>query len=226
MSSRREEIASALAQVRGRVEAAALGAGRDPGEVELIVVTKSFPVSDAQILYEFGVRHMGENRDDQGQLKAAAMSGREDLTWHFQGQVQSRKIASISEWARVIHSLDDLSHARKFANLLEDHQFFIQVNFEPAREDRGGVAPNALAEFLAQLPETLLPRVVGLMCVAPIDQDPAETFGSLAELRSALAVDFPGLVQLSMGMSNDFEAAIAQGATQIRVGSSILGSRA
>jgi hypothetical protein len=214
--------------VRTRIEKAATLAGRDPREIELIVVTKNFPVSDAEILYEIGVRSMGENRDSEGAGKAAVLSDRADLTWHFQGQIQSRKIPSIASWAKVVHSLDEISHANKFAQQPRIPELFLQVNFEPERSDRGGVAPAELSTFIEQLPEAIALRLTGLMCVAPIDQEPSKVFSELANLRKELASQHPQfthLTHLSMGMSNDFEAAIAHGATQIRVGSSILGSR-
>jgi len=228
VSSRYEELARSLTSVQARIEKAAALAGRDPREIELIAVTKNFPVSDGEILYELGVRSMGENRDSEGAGKAAVLSDRADLTWHFQGQIQSRKIPSIASWAQVVHSLDEISHANKFAQQPHIPEFFLQVNFEPERSDRGGVAPAELSNFIEQLPEVIALRLTGLMCVAPIDQEPSKVFSELADLRNTLSLQHPQfthLTHLSMGMSNDFEAAIAHGATQIRVGSSILGSR-
>jgi pyridoxal phosphate enzyme (YggS family) len=218
--TRELEIAQNLAKVRERIAKAAASSDRNLEEITLIAVTKNFPVSDAQILYELGIRDMGENRDEEGARKSEQLPA--DISWHFQGQIQSRKIKSIASWADVVHSLDSLSHAEKFAALVEGKpmEFFLQINLEPEREDRGGIAPNALEEFMDQLKIKTEIVPIGVMTVAPIDQDPTRSFLKLAQLGKVAKVS-----KLSMGMSGDFEAAIAAGATHIRVGSSILGSR-
>ena len=218
--TRELEIAQNLAKVRERIAKAAASSDRNLEEITLIAVTKNFPVSDAQILYELGIRDMGENRDEEGARKSEQLPA--DIAWHFQGQIQSRKIKSIASWADVVHSLDSLSHAEKFAALVEGKpmEFFLQINLEPEREDRGGIAPNALEEFMNQLKIKTEIVPIGVMTVAPIDQDPTRSFLKLAQLGKVAKVE-----KLSMGMSGDFEAAIAAGATHIRVGSSILGSR-
>ena len=218
--NREIEIAENLAKVRERIAKAAASSDRNLEEITLIAVTKNFPVSDAQILYELGIRDMGENRDEEGARKSEQLPA--DISWHFQGQIQSRKIKSIASWADVVHSLDSLSHAEKFAALVEGKpmEFFLQINLEPEREDRGGIAPNALEEFMDQLKIKTEIVPIGVMTVAPIDQDPTHSFLKLAQLGKVAKVS-----KLSMGMSGDFEAAIAAGATHIRVGSSILGSR-
>ena len=218
--NREIEIAENLAKVRERIAKAAASSDRNLEEITLIAVTKNFPVSDAQILYELGIRDMGENRDEEGARKSEQLPA--DISWHFQGQIQSRKIKSIASWADVVHSLDSLSHAEKFAALVEGKpmEFFLQINLEPEREDRGGIAPNALEEFMDQLKIKTEIVPIGVMTVAPIDQDPTRSFLKLAQLGKVAKVE-----KLSMGMSGDFEAAIAAGATHIRVGSSILGSR-
>ncbi len=218
--SRAEEIAANLAQVQEKISRAAADSGRTLDEITLIAVTKNFPVSDAQILFDLGIRNMGENRDEEGARKSEQLPA--DIRWHFQGQIQSRKIKSISSWADVIHSLDSLSHAEKFAALGEGAptEFFVQINLEPERHDRGGIAPTQIDTFLQELAEKAEIFPIGLMTVAPIDQDPLQAFTELAEMQRRVR-----LQKLSMGMSGDFEAAISAGATHIRVGSSILGSR-
>ena len=200
-------------------------AGRDPVEVEMIAVTKNFPVSDAEILYALGLRNFGENRDDEGALKSAQLP--KDIHWHFQGQIQGKKINSISSWADYIHSLDSLAHARKFRAIAENQElaFFLQINLEPERSDRGGIAPAQANEFLLQLLAETGISPIGLMTVAPIEMDPKIAFGELKSLKDRLQEPFPTLTALSMGMSGDFEAAIIAGATHLRIGSSILGSR-
>lgn len=223
--SRREEIAENLRIVFERIDAAAAVAHRDPSEIELITVTKNFPVSDAEILYQLGLRNFGENRDQEGALKAKQLP--KDVIWHFQGQVQSRKIKSIVEWASTIHSLGSRDHAEKFSSALqgERRSFFVQVNLEPERSDRGGVALSELEMFLTHILEETSLSLVGLMTVAPLDLNPQSAFNLLRVAQGRLVPSFPALTGLSMGMSGDFEAAIAAGATHLRIGSSILGSR-
>ena len=218
--SRAEEIAANLAQVQEKISRAAAASDRTLDEITLIAVTKNFPVSDAQILYDLGIRNMSENRDEEGARKSEQLPA--DIRWHFQGQIQSRTIKSISSWADVIHSLDSLSHAEKFAALGEGAptEFFVQINLEPERHDRGGIAPTQIDTFLQELAEKAEIFPIGLMTVAPIDQDPTRVFTELSEMQRRVR-----LQNLSMGMSGDFEAAISAGATHIRIGSSILGSR-
>jgi pyridoxal phosphate enzyme (YggS family) len=222
MSTRREELRTNLHLVAERVSTAAKSVGRDPKEITLIAVTKFFPLTDVRHLYDLGIRHFGENRDDEGSEKSRGLG--EEATWHFQGQIQGRKIRSLLDWANVIHSLDSLDHAAKFERMLGEldapRDFFIQINLEPAREDRGGIQPGDLGGFLDELRHFPYLNPVGLMTVPPISAVPATAFAEIAGLASR-----HGLSQLSMGMSGDFEAAIVAGATHIRVGSSILGSR-
>jgi pyridoxal phosphate enzyme (YggS family) len=223
--TRAREIAASLKQVQGEIAEALESVGRAPDDLTLIVVTKTFPVGDAQILYDLGVRQMGENRDEEGAHKSEQLP--RDIKWHFQGQVQGRKIKSIASWADVVHSLDSISHATKFAANLEVKpiEFFLQVNLEPSRADRGGVAPREVVGFLNQLSQEALPMPIGLMTVAPLEMAPLAAFGYLAQLRNQLNSEFPSVGALSMGMSGDFKEAILAGATHIRVGKSILGSR-
>ena len=223
--SRFKEIQFSLEEVKSRIEAAAISSDRNPADITLIAVTKRFPVSDAQILYELGIRDMGENRDDEGKLKSEQLPS--DIRWHFQGQVQSRKIKSISSWADVVHSLDSISHAHKFeaSDETKSSEFFVQVNLEVEREDRGGVPVAELESFLAEIDGTTQLHPIGLMTVAPIGIDPMSAFQEVKRLQENFLTKYPLLTQFSMGMSGDFEAAIKAGATHIRVGSSILGSR-
>ncbi len=219
MNQRRLEIESNLVEVEKRIAKALEGTGREREEVTLIVVTKTYPVEDVFLLYDLGVRNFGENRDQEGAAKAPQLPN--DASWHFQGQIQGRKISSINEWSDVIHSLDSLDHAAKFARLEElssekAREFFLQINLESAAEHRGGIAKEELESFLENCPVS----ISGLMVVAPLEVDPYSAFSTL----SALASDV-GIPKLSMGMSGDFEVALKAGATHIRVGSSILGSR-
>jgi pyridoxal phosphate enzyme (YggS family) len=223
------ELSANLQEVEERIDQSLSTVGRNRSEVTLIVVTKNFPVSDCQILYELGIRNFGENRDQEGALKAAQMGN--DLAWHFQGQIQSRKIRSIAHWAQVIHSLDSLEHAQKFDSLFASGEsagprdFFVQVNLEPDRVDRGGIAVDQIPHFFEGLGSLPSISSIGLMAVAPLGMSPDRAFDHLRTAKERHQKDYPQLVSLSMGMSGDFESAIAAGATHIRIGSSILGSR-
>lgn len=217
-ASRISELESNLREVEQRISDALLSVGRDRSEITLVVVTKTFPVEDVLLLYELGIRDFGENRDQEGSHKAPLLPP--DARWHFQGQVQSRKIPSISSWAKFIHSLDSLEHAEKFAKRGSEsgqsHEYFLQVSLEPEAHHRGGVAIGEISHFLKHSP---IP-IAGLMVVPPVDAVPREAFARVASLSREY-----GLLKISMGMSGDFEEAIKSGATHIRVGSSILGSR-
>ena len=222
MNERFDELRINLRAVQEKIEKAASAAGREPDEITLIAVTKFFPLSDVRALYDLGIRNFGENRDEEGAQKAGELAS--DALWHFQGQIQGRKIPSLLEWADYIHSLDSLDHAtkceRRLAEMGESRAFFIQINLEPERTDRGGITLSQLPEFISAVRELRHLQVSGLMTVPPVDADPARSFAQIAA-----AADLVGVEGLSMGMSGDFEAAICAGATHIRVGSSILGSR-
>ena len=222
MSNRAAEISTNLQVIRDRVANAAEGAGRDPKEITLIAVTKTFPVTDVKILYELGVRDFGENRDQEGSLKFSELPG--DCNWHFQGQIQSNKLKSIAIWADVIHSIDDISHAKKLSSLVAAKDIFVQVSLDNL-PGRGGVNPDQLLDFLGEVRALANLKVRGLMAVAPLDEPPLAAFKRLKTLSEMVIKTHPDAWEISAGMSNDFEAAISQGATHIRIGSQILGVR-
>ena len=218
---RRSEIAGNLEAVREQISMAAEGAGRSVNEITLIAVTKTFPASDVEILMDLGVSDFGENRDSDAAPKAAAISG----TWHFQGQIQSNKLKSITSWANVIHSLDEIRHfeviEKSAAHPLD---IFCQVSLDGS-EGRGGVSEQKLYELAKEIEKSTTHRLQGLMAVAPLGVDPTVAFSKLSAIHKAFMADFPKANKLSAGMSGDFKEAIAHGATHIRIGSQILGSR-
>jgi pyridoxal phosphate enzyme (YggS family) len=220
MSNRKEEITRNLQDVKERINRAAQSAGRDPAEVKLIVVTKTFPVSDIEILCDLGETNFGENRDQEAGPKAQAIPAR----WHFQGQIQSNKIKSICEWADVIHSISSEKEILKFAQSVRKHQVFLQVSLD-GQEGRGGASPAELAQLAELVSESNNLELLGLMAVAPLGVEPMKAFADLAQINQGFKSQFPNSKYLSAGMSGDFETAIKYGATHIRVGSSILGSR-
>lgn len=213
--NRIDEISSRLEIVRSKIAEVA------DHEVTLITVTKTFPISDVQILHDLGVADFGENRDAEGAEKSAAVAG----TWHFQGQIQSNKLKSITRWAHVIHSLDDRRHFDIIEKVAPHPlSIFLQVSLDGAHH-RGGAGLNdlyALAELVENSPTHTL---AGLMSVPPLGMDSDQAFSQLAVIRNDFMKVFPKATGLSAGMSGDYQSAIVHGATHVRVGSSILGSR-
>jgi pyridoxal phosphate enzyme (YggS family) len=218
---RRSEITSNLQAVRDEISKAVISAGRSLDEITLIAVTKTFPASDVEILRDLGVTHFGENRDADAAPKADAVAG----TWHFQGQIQSNKLKSITTWANVIHSLDEIRHFEVIEKSAPHPlDIFCQVSLDGS-EGRGGVSEQKLYELAQAIEKSATHRLQGLMAVAPLGVDPADAFSKLSAIHKAFMADFPKANKLSAGMSGDYKEAIAYGATHIRIGSSILGSR-
>ena len=218
---RRSEITSNLQVVRDEISKAVISAGRALDEITLIAVTKTFPASDVEILRDLGVTHFGENRDADAAPKASTVAG----TWHFQGQIQSNKLKSITTWANVIHSLDEIRHFEVIEKSAPHPlDIFCQVSLDGS-EGRGGVSEQKLYELAQAIEKSATHRLQGLMAVAPLGVDPADAFSKLSAIHKAFMADFPKANKLSAGMSGDYKEAIAYGATHIRIGSSILGSR-
>jgi pyridoxal phosphate enzyme (YggS family) len=220
MSDREAEIARNLQEVKERINAAAKSVNRDPAEINLIVVTKTFPISDIEILRELGESNFGENRDQEAGPKAELISA----TWHFQGQIQSNKIKSICQWADVVHSISNEKEILKFGQSPRKHQVFLQVSLD-GQEGRGGASPAELSQLADLVNERNNLDLLGLMAVAPLGIEPMKAFADLAQINQGFVGQYPNSKFLSAGMSGDFETAIKYGATHIRVGSSILGSR-
>lgn len=224
---RSAELAAGLAAVRGRIDAACRAAGRDPGDVTLVVVTKTYPAADVARLAAAGVRDVGENRDQEAAPKHAECAAL-DLRWHFIGRLQSNKARSVAAYADLVHSLDRpelaaaLGRAADRAGRLLDCLVQVSLDADPAR---GGVPVAqlpALAEAVAAQPALALR---GVMAVAPLDADPRAAFADLPRLLAVVRGAAPAADVVSAGMSGDLEAAVACGATHLRVGSAILGSR-
>jgi pyridoxal phosphate enzyme (YggS family) len=210
--SRRDELAERLGQVQAKITRP---------DVTLIVVTKTYPVSDVQILHELGIRNFGENRSEEGLEKLAEV----DATWHFQGGIQSRKLRDISSWADVIHSVDKAGHLQKLDSLAEKSiDIFLQLSLD-GDPGRGGVIESELSQLADAALATTYLRLLGLMCVPPVKVEPRTAFTEIAEIHRRFITNYPQARFLSAGMSGDYEIAMDCGATHIRVGSSILGSR-
>jgi PLP dependent protein len=235
--SRRDEIAANLGAVRGRIAAACSDAGREPDDVVLVVVTKFFPASDVRLLAELGVTHVGENRHQEAEAKAAECADL-PLTWHFIGGLQSNKAAAVASYADVVESVD----RPKLVGPLDKgaHQrahpvdVLLQVSLDrPDAGDgegagdgvRSGAEPDQLAALAVAVEQAGRLRLRGLMAVAPLGEDPRPAFARLAGIRQELLADHPDATWLSAGMSGDLEYAVRAGATHVRIGSAVLGSR-
>ena len=224
MSQRELEIATALANVEERISKAAAAAGRERSEITLIAVTKTYPATDVKILRNLGVKNFGENRSDEGLEKSELIPA----TWHFQGQVQGRKLKDIALWASFIHSIDSSDHIAKLSRICSERDrkisIFLQLSLDGA-PDRGGVRAEQLTQLAEQVTSDTNLHLAGLMCVPPVDYEFDRAFSEIADVHETFKKGFPDAAGLSAGMSSDFEVAIAYGATHLRVGSEILGSR-
>jgi PLP dependent protein len=235
MSDRRAQVAGNLAVVRERIATACADAGRSPDEVTLVVITKYFPASDVRLLTELGVTDVGENRHQEAEAKHRECAdlrqqGGPDLRWHFVGGLQSNKAAAVAAYADVVHSVDRAKLvARLDAGAHErPHPIdvLLQVSLDPPdRPGRAGADAADLPELAAAVEAAGMLRLRGLMAVAPLGKDPAAAFARLSDVRRDLLADHPSADWLSAGMSADLEAAIKAGATHVRVGTAVLGSR-
>jgi PLP dependent protein len=229
-SGRREELALRLAEVRGRIAKACEAAGREVSELTLIAVTKTRPASDVRLLSDLGVTDIGENRDAEAAPKAAECAdlGLETLTWHFIGQLQTNKCASVARYAHVVHSVDRLrlvgalGKAARRAGRVIECLIEVSLDGDPARG--GAVAQDvpALAEALTAQEGLVLG---GVMAVAPLSMLPADAFARLRVSAAAVREVRPEATVISAGMSGDLEAAVEAGATHLRIGTALLGDR-
>lgn len=232
-----EELRAALARTTARTAEAARAAGRDPAGLHLVVVTKFFPASDVRALAGLGVRAVGESRDQEASAKVdelTAPGSAVDLEWHFIGQLQTNKAASVVRYADVVHSVDRLRLVRALDRGAEAAartvDCFVQVDLAAALgrtqgDGRGGAAGadvEAVADAVAGSGHL---RLRGVMAVAPQGVEPAAAFEALAALAARVRGSHPTAVDLSAGMSGDLEQAVAVGATHLRVGGAILGTR-
>jgi len=223
--SRLEEVAAGLDGTRRRIAAACEASGRRSDEITLVVVTKYFPASDVRLLHELGVRHVGENRHPEARDKKAACTDL-DLTWHYIGSLQSNKAAAVAAYADVVHSVDRAKLLAPLAAAGRDLDVLVQVDLDPdPKPGRGGAAIGAVGALAARVLEQERLRLRGVMAVAPLDADPADAFSRLGAVVAEVQRIEPSATWVSAGMSGDLEQAIAAGATHVRVGSAVLGSR-
>jgi PLP dependent protein len=227
--SRKAEIAGRLEAVRTRIVAACDAAGRASDEVTLIAVTKTYPVSDIQLLCELGACDIGENKDQEAAPKAAECAALGvPVTWHFVGQLQTNKAASVVSYASVIHSVDRLrlvgalgSRARQAGRSVT---CLVQVSLDDDPGRGGAFGPQVMAVADAIAAEQGL-ALGGVMAVAPLGSDPGDAFRNLVKVAGTVRSAHPEAVMISAGMSADLEQAIEAGATHVRVGTALLGGR-
>ena len=226
-----DEVAARLADVRERIAGACAGAGRSADEVTLTVVTKFFPVSDVHLLADLGVRHVGENRHQEAEPKAAACAHLR-MHWHFIGTLQSNKAAAVARYADVVESVDrpkllaGLSRGAHERDTTVD--CLVQVNLNPEAgtgTSRGGAAPVDVVPLAEQVAAAEGLRLRGVMAVAPLGEDPRPAFERLARLAEEVRRVEPAATWVSAGMSGDLEDAVSTGATHVRIGSAVLGPR-
>jgi pyridoxal phosphate enzyme (YggS family) len=225
------DLAGNLRAVRRRIDAAARAAGREPSSVALLAVSKTWPADDVRALAALGQLDFGENRAQELLSKAAGLAD-VGLRWHFIGQLQRNKAAAVARLGAVVHTVDREPLARALDRAGQEGErpvdVLVQVDLGGAAGElaaRGGAAPGdvpALADLVVSSPGL---RLRGLMAVAPRGEDPAPAFERLAALAERVRGDHPEATELSAGMSADLEAAVAAGATVVRVGTALFGDR-
>ena len=216
-------LAQRLRSVEESVATAARAAGRNADEITTVVVTKFHPVSLIRELAELGVTHFGESRHQEAVAKVAELADI-DATWHFVGQLQSKKARQVREYADVIHAVDRESLVASLGGAGRPVDVFLQVNLTDD-PDRGGAQPGEVTRLASRIESTPGLTLLGLMTVAPLGEDPRRAFETVRLLSEDVRREFPDASALSMGMSGDFEAAISEGATHLRIGTAITGNR-
>ncbi len=216
--------AEALAEIRQRIANAARTVNRDPASVNLIAISKTFDAEHILPVIEAGQRVFGENRVQEAKSKWPALKAQfPDIELHLVGPLQSNKAKEAVQLFDAIHSVDRMKIAKAIAEEMDKQgrrlKLLVQVNTgeEP---QKAGVLPREAADFVATCRNDLKLDIAGLMCIPPVDEEPAVHFAFLAKLAKEL-----GLPEISMGMSADFETAVEFGATYVRVGSAIFGAR-
>ncbi len=243
--TRSAELAQGLAALRERISRAAGAAGRRPGDVRLLAVTKTFPATDAALLVDLGLTDFAENKDQEAGRKVAELGELRPAAgarWSMVGQLQRNKARSVARWADELQSLDSPrladAVARSVRAALEAHErsapmdVLVQVNLDsaevgtPAGHSRGGVAPTEVDRIAERVAGSDVLRLRGVMAVAPRAERARPAFDRLAEIAGRLQRDHPEATVISAGMSADLENAVAAGSTCVRVGTALLGRRA
>ena len=225
------EITANLASIQARIHAACAACGRDPAEVRLLPVSKTVPAERLHFAYDAGIRLLGENKVQEAYDKWQALADLDGLNWAVIGHLQSNKVKYVARFAAEFQALDSLEIAEALDRRLQQEgrslDVFIQINTSDESQ-KYGMAPDAAEAFIRALPAYSALRPRGLMTLALFSDDHEAVrrcFVRLRELRDRLRETNPAIAELSMGMSGDFELAIAEGATTVRVGQAIFGAR-
>lgn len=222
--SRLDELAERLDAVRARIAAV-----RDPAEVTLVAVSKTWPASDVLLLRSLGVTDFGESYDAEAAAKAAALrDAGAGVRWHFVGGVQRNKARSVASYADVVHSIDRpelvVALASAAARAGRRIDALVQVRFD-ADPGRSGVAPEEAPALADEIAATATLRAAGVMCVAPLGEEPRRVFARLREVAGTIRASHPRATTISAGMTGDLEDALAEGANCVRVGTALFGGR-
>jgi len=235
------ELAANLAAVRADIADACADAGRDPAEVSLIAVTKTFPVPDIIALAGLGVTDIGENKDQEAAPKVAACDAAGlALRWHFVGQLQVNKVASVASYAYMVHSVDRArlvtALGRRATEAGRVIRCLVQVSLDADADadasgasggvaGRGGALPGEVLGLAAQIAAADGLELAGVMAVAPLGQPARPAYARLKEVAETVRSAYPQARMISAGMSGDLREAIAEGATHVRIGTALLGGR-
>jgi PLP dependent protein len=230
------ELAANLAAVRARIDAACAAAGRAAADIRLIAVTKTFPASDVMLLNRLGLDDFGENRDQEAAPKAAACAAAGVRPrWHFVGQLQVNKAASVVGYADVVHSVDRArlvgALGRRAVLAGREIGCLVQVSLDAAppagtgQGGRGGAPPDAVLGLAAAIDAEPGLSLAGVMAVAPLGEPARPAYARLREIAGSVRSQFPSAAAISAGMSDDLGEAIAEGATHVRIGTALLGGR-
>ena len=225
------EIIANLAAIQARIDAACAACGREPDEVRLLPVSKTVPAERLHFAFDAGIRLLGENKVQEAYDKWQALTALEGLQWAVIGHLQSNKVKYVARFAAEFQALDSLDIAETLDRRLQQEgrslDVFVQVNTSDEPQ-KYGIAPDEVEAFIRALPAYSALRPRGLMTLALFSDDKdavRRCFVRLRELRDRLRDVNPAIAELSMGMSGDFELAIAEGATTVRVGQAIFGAR-
>jgi pyridoxal phosphate enzyme (YggS family) len=217
-----DSLGERLELVQAGIEDAAAAASRDPAGITTVVVTKFHPVELVRELYALGVRDVGENRHQEAQAKSRELADL-DLRWHFIGQLQSNKARQVREYASAVHSVDRASVSDALAGE-GSLDAFVQLNLTDD-SGRGGVRPDDLEPLVERVLATSGLRLLGVMAVAPVGEDPRAAFARVRAASDLVRTLSPESTMISAGMSGDYREAILEGATHLRIGSAITGLR-
>ena len=217
-----ETLTANLKTVRERIARAAERARRDPETIELLAVTKIFPAEAIRSAYELGLRQFGENYVQEFESKAPRVADLAGARFHLIGHLQSNKTAKAAELFQVVQTVDTAKLARRLDGAARPPEVMLEVKLS-AEEAKRGASPDELPELIGAVRECPHLRLIGLMTMPPWSDDPEAARPYFRRLREL--GERHGVAGLSMGMSHDFEAAIEEGATSIRVGTALFGKR-